>query len=79
MLAGVAWATYVSATMIPSDTVALGARERNQLAVPSLLGKVGKLELIDAQRFQTTPPSLMARITCDSFRNYRRLSCIEDG
>ena len=63
VLAGIAWVSYAPATMIPSEKVALDARERVQLE-SRVCGHGEKAELIDAQRVQTTPPTLSARITC---------------
>jgi len=63
VLAGITWPGYASATMIPSEKVALDARERAELE-SRVCGRGRKAELIDAQRFQTRPPTLSARITC---------------
>jgi hypothetical protein len=49
--------------MIPSDRVVLDARERAELE-SQVCGRGQKAELIDAQRFHTTPPTLSALITC---------------
>jgi hypothetical protein len=49
--------------MIPSESVKLGARERGYMEA-QICGDGKKAEVIDAQRVQTKPQILSARITC---------------
>ena len=63
VLAGIALTGSAHATLIPSEKVELGVRERVGLET-RICGDGQKAELIDAQRIQTKPPTLSARITC---------------
>jgi hypothetical protein len=78
VLAGITWAGYASATIIPSEKVALDARERAKLE-SRVCGHGQKADLIDAQRFQTTPLTLSARITCVPYGHIAGYPALKTG
>ena len=77
-LAGIAWASYSFATMIPSEKLKLGAREQGQLEA-QICGDGQKAERIDAQRIQTNPPTLTARVTCVSHEAFAGYPVLKTG
>ena len=77
-LVGIAWGSHVFATMIPSEKIKLGAREHGQLEV-QICGNGQKAERIDAQRIQSDPITLTARVTCISHEAFADYPIVKTG
>jgi hypothetical protein len=77
-MTGIAWVSYVSATMISSEKVVLGARERVQLE-SRVCGDGKQAELVDAERVETKPPSLSVRIACAPYGAIAGYTALKTG
>lgn len=78
VLLGLASCGQAFATMILSEKAELGVRDRAYLE-NHICGEGQKAEQIDAQRVQTKPPTISARITCAPYGTIAGYGALKTG